>query len=96
MHVDDYLMKLVKVDSSRQLNWLKCLHGSEHLRGMFNYQCMIIDSWDVCSYLFLQTVKAGEAAVRGTMEPVSKSKSMRVCVMVLTLLVEEPVPIWRS
>ena len=45
---------------------------------------------------FLQTVKTGEAAVRGTMEPVSKSKSIRVCVMVLTLLVEEPVPIWRS
>lgn len=44
---------------------------------------------------FLQTVKTGEAAVRGTMEPVSKSKSIRVCVMVLTLLVEEPVPIWR-
>lgn len=44
----------------------------------------------------LQTVKTGEAAVRGTMEPVSKSKSIRVCVMVLTLLVEEPVPIWCS
>lgn len=46
--------------------------------------------------MFLQTVKTGEAAVRGTMEPVSKSKSIRVCVMVLTLLVEEPVPIWCS
>lgn len=44
----------------------------------------------------LQIVKTGEAAVRGTMEPVSKSKSIRVCVMVLTLLVEEPVPIWCS
>lgn len=44
----------------------------------------------------LQTVKTGDAAVRGTMEPVSKSKSISVCVMVLTLLVEEPVPIWCS
>lgn len=44
----------------------------------------------------LQIVKMGEAAVRGTMEPVSKSKSIRVCVMVLTLLVDEPVPIWCS
>lgn len=44
----------------------------------------------------LQIVKTGEAAVRGTMEPVSKSKSIRVCVMVLTLLVDEPVPIWCS
>lgn len=44
----------------------------------------------------LQTLKTGEAAVRGTMEPDSKSKSIRVCVMVLTLLVEEPVPIWCS
>lgn len=23
-------------------SWLKCLHVSEHLRGMFSYQCMII------------------------------------------------------
>lgn len=51
-----------------------------------------------CSSLceFLQTAKTGEVAVRGTMEPVSKSKSISVCVMVLTLLVEEPVPIWCS
>lgn len=47
--------------------------------------------------VFLQTVKTGEAAVRGTMEPVSKSKSITVCVMVLTLVLEEePVPIWCS
>lgn len=49
-----------------------------------------------CHEAELQTVKPGEAAVRGTMEPVSKSKSIRVCVMVLTLLVEDPVPIWCS
>lgn len=42
----------------------------------------------------LQTLEAGEEAVRGAMDPVSKSKSMTLRVTVL--LVEEPVFICRS
>lgn len=63
---------------------------------IISIECSVIRMAIVSRHALLQTAKAGEAAVRGTMEPVSKSKSIRVCVTVLRLLAEEPVPIWCS
>lgn len=90
VHVDDYLTKLVEVDSVETVQFI-FREGGTFQR---NIQLPAQQMFDAGA--LLQTVKTGEPAVRGTMEPVSKSKSIRVCVMVLTLLVEEPVPIWRS
>lgn len=79
VHAGDCLRELVQEDPN-QLNISR------------EYQIIYLQQFTAARIVF-QKLKTGEVAVRGTMEPVSKSKSIRVCVMVLTLLVEEPVPI---
>lgn len=93
VHANDYptkpeVLKWIRVSS--RTGWVV------HVEVNISEEGFVISTTDISCCVFLQTVKTGEAAVRGTMEPVSKSKSIRVCVMVLTLLVEEPVPIWCS